>query len=169
MGEWRDNTEEKLGHTSKWESVSQAANELENISSELGCADVGELPGWLSERVITWIVARPYGRKPEPRWMAAANAVASLQAAIEALADVEKLQPDREWYAKQLAATNGLLEMIGEQKGARHTVKQRERVRSQLVENKSCSVDVDAITALRDTLQEQAEALESVEFPSMYG
>lgn len=33
MGSWRDNMEEKLSHTSKYESVSECADTLENISS----------------------------------------------------------------------------------------------------------------------------------------
>lgn len=167
MGEWRDNTEESLGHTNRWQRVSEAADALEEVASELGASF--DLPEWLEAEAITWTIMRPYGRKAEPRWMRAANAAAPLRAIVEALAEPETLKPSVEWYAERLKAAQELLAAIERNKG-RCLPGQREEIRTMLARiDTHDGLAIDSIADARDTLDTQIDALEQVDFPGMYG
>lgn len=85
MDGWRDNLEDTLSHTSKYEEVSECCDNLETAFDELGYVD--EFPDGVGDRQVTYPQYSPYGRKPEPRWMRMSNAQHMVTAVKDALAD----------------------------------------------------------------------------------
>lgn len=85
MEQWRDGMEEKLSHTDKYQEVSDACDVLEEAYDKLQGI---ELPEGFDPQ-ITYIETKPYGKKPEPRWMRWSNVQTMLAAALEAVQDRE--------------------------------------------------------------------------------
>lgn len=81
MNEWRDNMEEKLSHTDKYEQVSECADALENISSNL--SDL-ELPEEFAGIKTEYSYYKPYSRT-ESRATRAGAACAALECVKEVL------------------------------------------------------------------------------------
>lgn len=78
MNEWRDNIEERFGGTEKYERVSEAADQLDNVQEI-------DIPESLREMKVTVVSQRKSSKKsPYPRWL-------RLQNAIEALGAVRSL------------------------------------------------------------------------------
>lgn len=97
MSEWRDNMEEKLSQTEKYERVSEAADCLEGSGYDYldvpqAITDHGELSN------LTFKVSQiaPYGRKAHPRWMRLANAVACLEGAHNELSRFLDAAPEED-------------------------------------------------------------------------
>lgn len=83
MSEWADNLENgNLGHTEKFDAVSEARDNLDNAVSDLDGVD---FPTATGDKEITYTESTPYGRKGQPRWMRLSNAVSMLEAAKDAL------------------------------------------------------------------------------------
>lgn len=83
MSEWRDNMEEKLSHTEKYERVSECADNLDNVQEI-------DIPDEYRETKITVISQRKSSRKsPYPRWLRLQNAVGALTAAKDVLEEME--------------------------------------------------------------------------------
>ena len=79
MRQWADNLEENFSHTEKYQSVGDAADTLEDVEKV-------EVPAFLSELNATAVLDT---RKRPSRSTRRYNAVARLQAALEAVARVE--------------------------------------------------------------------------------
>lgn len=90
MTGWRDNLEDKLSGTEKYQQVSDCCDALDTLYDTLGGIDLSSLPDGISDTAITYTESHPYGRKPQPRWMRLSNAEAAFtaaQSAIEAARD----------------------------------------------------------------------------------
>lgn len=83
MSEWRDNMEEKLSHTEKYERVSEAASALENLTGSL-CDEPPEQVADLTVPVTVYV----YGRRGLPRWARLSDVASCLDAAANAVADI---------------------------------------------------------------------------------
>lgn len=86
MTEWRDNLESGgLEHTDKYQAVSEAADALESICSEMESACEALLEALKDHPVLDIEIdvstMRPYGRSPA-RWLRLENATSPVQAAL---------------------------------------------------------------------------------------
>jgi hypothetical protein len=80
--EWKDNMEEKMSSTDKYQQVSECADTLDEIAdSEDDC-----LPPIHAEDAVKWVTQKKKSKKsPYPRWLRMQNAVNALEAAKDAL------------------------------------------------------------------------------------
>lgn len=85
MSSWKDNMEENLSHTQKYDEVSECCDVLETIHDKLEEVDLSDLPGDIANQEITYTEFSPYGRKPMPRWMRLSNAQSMIDAAKSAI------------------------------------------------------------------------------------
>jgi hypothetical protein len=78
IGEWRDNMEEKLSQTEKYQKVSDCADALDEIAD---CEDEC-VPPVHADDETKWAFSKKKSKKsPYPRWLRAQNAVNALDAA----------------------------------------------------------------------------------------
>lgn len=140
MGEWRDNMEEKLSHTDKYERVSEAADSLEEVhsntedalstvSSNIDKLDLG------TETKAIYFEYVPYGRKSASRADRMSNATAALESGIDAL--------------------EGMVSELNE-----------DTIRKDSEANADALVEVREAL---DELRNQIDEANSIEFPGMYG
>jgi hypothetical protein len=93
MTSWRDGMEGTgLENTSKFAEVSEAADSLENIESELTTVEV-DLSELLHKRVkdveVEYVTTTPYGRRAPSRAMQAANVSNALNAVVAYLNSIK--------------------------------------------------------------------------------
>lgn len=148
MTEWRDNLEEKLSHTEKYERVSEAADLLENIADrESEC----ELPDGAEDEAITWSHQMKQSKKsPYPRWLRLQNAVMALESAKDAL----ETQVGN--FEEKITELNDPGE---EEEDGEHD----EEKAGELEEVK------EALDEIIRVLEEVVDEANGVEFPGMYG
>lgn len=109
MSEWRDNMEEKLSNTSKYQEVSDCVDQLDNCRDD----PTSDLPEALSSLPVTYSVG---SKRKEPRWLRRDNAVAAIQAAKDALEEFETEDSDLKESAEDAASK--LENAIGEAEAA---------------------------------------------------
>lgn len=77
LTEWKDNLEEKLSHTDKYQRVSDCADSLDEIAD---CEDEC-VPPIHTEETVDWVEQKKASKKsPYPRWLRLQNAVNALEA-----------------------------------------------------------------------------------------
>lgn len=90
MTEWAENMESNgMEQLPKYDEVNEAKESLESAVSSLEDVDISTLPDALRETEVKYTEVRPYGRKPEPRWMRLSNCVSMLHAAKDAISAAE--------------------------------------------------------------------------------
>lgn len=93
MNEWAENMESNsMEGLPKYEEVCEARESLEQAKDSLEGVDFSSLPDALREAEVSYTEARPYGRKPEPRWMRLSNCVSMLHAAKDAVTAAEEAE-----------------------------------------------------------------------------
>ena len=98
MEQWRNNMEDSLSHTSKYDDVSECCDYLYEVHEKLEEIDLSELPGGIGDTPVTYTEGSPYGRKPVPRWMRLSNAQSAIDAVKSALeAARDGAQEDVDW------------------------------------------------------------------------
>lgn len=91
MTEWAENMESNgMEHMPKYEEVNEAKEGLESACESLESIDISDLPDAIREASASYTEARPYGRKPQPRWMRLSNAVSMLHCVKDALENAEE-------------------------------------------------------------------------------
>lgn len=103
MTEWSENMESNnMEGLPKYEEVNEAKEALEQAKDSLEDVDFSSLPDAIRETEVSYTEAKPYGRKPEPRWMRLSNCVSMLHAAKDVVTAAEEAemanegQPDDE-------------------------------------------------------------------------
>jgi len=79
MTDWFDNMPEGLQGSQTGSTVEEAANTLGDIQLDV------EPPEATHDLEVEYVELRPYGRKPQPRWMRASNIGSMLEATAEVL------------------------------------------------------------------------------------
>jgi hypothetical protein len=86
MTEWAENMESNsMEGLPKYEEVTEAKDLLDSAVDSLEEVRIEEFPNELREQTVSYTESRPYGRKPEPRWMRLSNCVAMLESAKYAM------------------------------------------------------------------------------------
>ena len=151
MEEWQSNMEgNNMEHLPKYEEVQTATDALDNAGTEIESnaerlSSELEKCGEILDQTVSYILMVPYKGRGEPRWMQCANAIASLQAAVEYLDDEDNL-----------------VKLDDEGEPVTRT-EDGEEV------NVLWSDENDDITSYRDSLRDALEEAEQVEFPGMFG
>lgn len=97
MTEWAENMESNnMEGLPKYEEVNEAKEALESACDSLDEVEISNLPDALRETEVSYTEARPYGRKPEPRWMRLSNCVSMLRAAKDAVTAAEEAETANE-------------------------------------------------------------------------
>lgn len=181
MTEWADNMEEKLSHTTKYEAVRGAADELDQVCDGPSASPEHLLPAGLSE---TQIQVQTY---QNPRGLSRAqrrdNATAYLETVVGLLEDhLENLKADAEADAAE-AADNARGEVEDAAEDAAAEAKAKGEAPEALTTEEINSAaeaaaedaranhqeKLDALSELIDELQNTVDTAQSVEFPGMYG
>lgn len=91
MNEWAENMESNsMEGLPKYEEVTEARDALEQSKDSPEEIDMDRLPQVLRDADASYTEARPYGRKPEPRWMRLSNCVSMLHAAKDKIEAAEE-------------------------------------------------------------------------------
>jgi predicted RNase H-like nuclease (RuvC/YqgF family) len=172
MCETRDIMEEKFFGTSRFQTISDTADTLENVEFS---PDVPEcLP---EDAKVTYYEDKPYGRSSLSRAMRMSNAISMISAGVAGVeAYMEKLSSDKsdlEAKAEEIRddandEIDGNDELTPEQKAkarddadyaATEVEKQAEQLQDQY----------DALEEFKDEIENTISEIENVEFPGMYG
>lgn len=163
MTSWRDNLEERLSHTEKYERVSEVADALDSVAD-----NEHDVPDGLDS--ITALVNQ--GRKsskksPYPRWLRLENACNSIIAAAEALDNFAGELDDSLEQLNAAIETPDLEELKEDYNSSWATLEEAlEGMSQKITDTQQLKDDVET---LRDELNNDLDEVSGIEFPGMYG
>lgn len=168
LSEWRDNLEEKLSYTDKYQQVSDATDILDGFADNEPDVDTS-----LGDIAVTATHGRkPSNKSPYPRWLRRDNAVALLDGAISSLEDHIATLEER------IDATEAFIHEF-EEADAERTAEiatamadyELEEISTSILEMLRDQLESERLDAeeLRDQLDSEKAEAESVEFHGMYG
>lgn len=160
ISEWKENMESNsMEGLPKYDEVSECYDALETIYDRL---EEVEFPEGMGDLPVTYSVMKPYGRKPEPRWMQLANAEAAISAAKDALE--RRLEELRDAETPECTCENP---PEGEDEPGDDHELDCPLYREEDAEQED-SPDPDDIQTQIDTMDEALDECGNVNFPGMY-
>lgn len=139
-----------------YDTVAETAETLQEAAGELESIDTDPLDGMPE---VMWTESHKYGRRGDPRWMRLSNAIAAINAVKDAINELpDELDEDDGAYGEPCNH-----EGVAEGDSCQECEDKRAEVDSEWEEKR------DALRNIGDEIEQATDALDSVEFPGMYG